>query len=437
MRQGTAALLLATLAFITTSALAQTPRRPEFKRYVGEVVGRDVYVRSGPDESLYHATRLSHPTRVTVVGRERTWLSILPPAGCYSVVLKDNVDVDATGKAGVIKGTHVWAHPGGFPAKPGNFAMLQKTMKPGDKVVVLGEIDKFYKIHPPKGAYLWIAAAHVRRATAPARPARPKPVRVPSPPKGPSRPVRKATVPDANPDLTQIRALDKQWTVEYEKPWTQRDFQSLLKKYQAVKLPKGSRLAPVLKARIRRLQTEIRRVADVRAVEKLVQANAARRDDYLKRAAKAAVAPPPPGSPAVPFSAQGVVAASRAFPASKAVPGRFVLRDTKAFRVLAYLRSRGAVKLSQYAGKLVGVYGKIEYDPVTHRRLITVQKIVVLQPKATVPSLPKPTVKVVKIPKPTTRPAKARPATSRPAGAKGGKTKAAPPKGRKPRDTKA
>ena len=196
-------------------------------------------------------------------------------------------------------------------------------------------------------------------------------------------------------------------------------------------------MTPVLQARIRRLQVEIRRVADVRAVEKLVQTNTARRDDYLKRAAKAAVAPPPPGSPAVPYSAQGVVTASRAFPGSEAMPGRFVLRDPKAFRVLAYLRSRGAMKLAEYAGRLVGVYGKVEYDPVTHRRLIDVQKVVVLQPKATVPSLPKPTVKVVKVPKPTTRPAKAKSATSRPAGAKGGKTKAAPPRGRKPRDKKA
>ena len=434
MRQGTAALLLATLAFITTSAEAQPGKRSAFKPYVGEVVGSDVYVRSGPDKTMYYATKLSRPARVAVVSRERGWLAIIPPAGCYSVVLKRNVDLDTSGKIGVIKGTYVWAHPGGFPAKPGDFSTLQKAMNPGEKVTILGQIGKYYKIRPPKGAYLWIEAAQVRRATGWVKLPAPKSVRTPPRPKATSRPAPKVVVTKVDPDLMRIRALDKQWFAEYKKPWAQRNLQPLLKRYQAVKLPAGSHLADMRLARIKLLKVAIRRVADVKAVDKLVQDNAARRDAYLKGAAKAQVAAPRPGSPTVPYSAQGVMAASRAFPGSGAMAGRgrFVLRDPKILRVRAYLRgARPTVNLAQYVGQSVGVYGKARYDATTQRLLIDVQKVVVISPKATVPSLPKPTVTVVKIPKPTTRPAKAKPVKAKP-----GKTKAAP-KGRKPRDKKA
>jgi len=263
-------------------------------------------------------------------------------------------------------------------------------------------------------------------------------VAVPRPPTPKSRPAGKVIKPEADPDLARIRALDKQWGAEYKKPWTQRDFQSLLAKYQAVRLTPGSYLATRLQAQIKHLHVEIRRVADVRAVAKLARDNAARRDEYLKRAAKAEVAALSPGAPPVPYSAQGIVTTSGVFRGSKAVAGRFVLRDPKLFRVRAYLlSSRRTVNLAQYAGQLVGVYGKVRHDPTTQRRLIDVQKVAVLQPKVNLPSLPKPTVKIVKIPKPTTQPAKAKQGTSRPAGAKPDKAKAAPAKGRKRREKKA
>ena len=83
------------LAAQTTAAPST---QPASATWTGAVTGTNVYVRYGPGPQAYPCTRLSAPERIVVVGKTDGWLRILAPKGCYSVISKDYVQVDATGR---------------------------------------------------------------------------------------------------------------------------------------------------------------------------------------------------------------------------------------------------------------------------------------------------------------------------------------------------
>ena len=67
------------------------------ERFVGQVTGQDVYVRSGPDIKEYYCAQVSKPTKVTVVGELGEWSKIAPVAGCFSVIRKAPIRPGTTG----------------------------------------------------------------------------------------------------------------------------------------------------------------------------------------------------------------------------------------------------------------------------------------------------------------------------------------------------
>ncbi len=152
-------------------AIAQPVARPASRpasqpstdgHYEGIVTATDVYVRARPGLTEYVCTKVSHPTRVTVVGRKGRWLKILPVAGTFSVVEKKSVRLDTTGKVGTLTDDNVWIRAGG-KLHSKDFWAIQARAKKGDKVNIIGQTGDFYKITPPSGACFWISEVYVRR----------------------------------------------------------------------------------------------------------------------------------------------------------------------------------------------------------------------------------------------------------------------------------
>lgn len=382
----TAALLC--VAAPAVEGLAQSGAGAGSSVYRAEVLGRNVRVRSGPADSAYFCVEISAPTRVTVVGKLGTWLKILPPKGCYSVVAKKDVRPEAGGKTGLIVGGGVFAYAGGFPAEPGRYSMLQKALKAGQSVMILGQTGDYHKIVPPSGAYFWVAAADVKQVGAATvsppttKPAATRPATAIKPPEVEYKP---------HPDVLALQAIDKDLKAECLKPFKERDYEALLDKYRALKISKDSGVAPHVAARIKGLETEIERQKDAATAASVVsQAATSFRDFEIARTKVGA------GSttrPVVVYTAKGIVTPSAIYATDVTIGRRFVLRDAKVLRINAYLiNTDRQVALAEYVGKLVEVYGRSGFDADLGMDLVDVQKVVVVSDSASLPDPPPPAV---------------------------------------------
>lgn len=160
-------LIAALTAMLPAAVFAQetTTEQPavEAVKFVGEIVGNDVYVRSGPDQNYYPVTQLDAGARVTVVGDVYGWHKIEPPTGCFSLIDKTYIDRDPSG-VGVVNGNAVWVRTGS-DMSDAKYARQLKLDR-GAEVKVIGETEGHYKIQPPPGAYVYIHASFVTRVPA-------------------------------------------------------------------------------------------------------------------------------------------------------------------------------------------------------------------------------------------------------------------------------
>ena len=111
-------------------------------------------VRSGPGDNYYATTRLPRGSTVTVVGFTFDWLKISPPAGSFSYISKQYVEVAADGKTGRVKADRVNVRAGSELVATDTTIQLQ--LSAGSMVSVIGEAGQFYKITPPGGAFVFI-----------------------------------------------------------------------------------------------------------------------------------------------------------------------------------------------------------------------------------------------------------------------------------------
>lgn len=135
--------------------------------YMAEVIGTEVYVRSGPGTAYYHCGKLNTPQRVTVAAAEaNNWFKILPPPGSFSWISKKYVTVDP---AQPTKGTvtddvvRVWA--GSDFVEPMRSSSLQTKLNKGASVEIVGNPageGDYYKIIPPAGAFLYVSGESLK-----------------------------------------------------------------------------------------------------------------------------------------------------------------------------------------------------------------------------------------------------------------------------------
>ena len=151
------AQLGASPALSAPAADANTVSMPAFP-YLAEIIGDNVYVRSGPGTNYYNSGKANKGDKVKVVSHQFSWSCIVPPVGSFSWIYIPYVSIDPDDPGtGIVTGDKVRVYAGSDLVKPIH-STLQLKLERGEKVKLLGEQkDNYYKIAPPTGAYLWVS----------------------------------------------------------------------------------------------------------------------------------------------------------------------------------------------------------------------------------------------------------------------------------------
>ena len=415
--------MLTVLALLVSQAVAQTDAGTA-PPYDGRVAGENVYVRSAPGD--YPCMKLSAPAAVRVVGAAYDWLKIAPPPGSYSLVAKQYVVVGAGGTAGTIKGTNVNIRAGS-DIQPTRADIVQTRLDTGDKVAILGEKKArvagkefdFYRIKPPAGAVLWIAAKYVKPASAvtqqpvvgpttrPVVGATTQPTTGPADPHS-DTPIVTTTRPVAqiSREVAALQAAEKALEAENAKPREERNLAAVLALYKAIPLSPTSPLAPLVKAQINSLQTQLSLNDDLKEVTELL-AEVAAQQERLKLAArdtdiKLATTRP------VRASAEGVLRRSNLYTGGP-VGRRHLVHETGGSGRITYVQcTTGLVDLDVHVGARVRVLGASRFDVKLPAHVIEVEELSVLAPApktlTTRPATTRPAVSVRPTPGPKAEP---------------------------------
>ena len=411
-------------AALVTSLYAQSATNPSAAAngYVGEVSGTNVYIRSGPGNTAYPVVKLSHPARVTVVDKTSGWLKILPPEGCFSVILKKDVAVDDGAKTATVLANDIRPRAGGELRTSDFWAIQSPALNEGDKVQLLGEANAdYYKIVPPKGVVFYISDQYVKTvtgapselavatavkpsagaATKPASPARvPTLVEVPS-----AGAVNASDLANDGSAAAAFKAAEAALFAEYKKPSDQQNLSLILEKYLAINVAKDASLKPYVQARVQFLQTEIdRQRALAGAADVITKAEGDIKNGNLERD-KIAVENVVKTTAQTSFAAEGILSPSVLFPGGATSPKRFIVRDPQTLRITAYIQcTSGSINLDLFTNKYVGVKGATVYDKSLGLDVVDAVSLNVLSDKMELPVPPKPVLKV-EPPKPTAAPA--------------------------------
>ena len=150
-------------ASVAPAAEANALNLPAFP-FLAEITGDDVYVRSGPGTQYYNCGKVRKDDKVKVVGNKFSWLQIVAPAGSYSWISKQYVQIDPQNNtSGTVIGEAVRVYAGSDEVQPMHSTSMQVKLNKGDKVTIVGEEkDGYCKIAPPEGAYLWVSSQHAK-----------------------------------------------------------------------------------------------------------------------------------------------------------------------------------------------------------------------------------------------------------------------------------
>jgi uncharacterized protein YgiM (DUF1202 family) len=380
---------------------------------VGTVMASDVNVRSEANMTgSYVCTKIHKPAKITVLEISGEWLKILPTTGCYSVVAKEFVDADPSGKTGKIKTDHVWARTGGDLCAwtdVTKFWGVHLQLKAGATVEIIGATGNYYKITPPEGSYYWVNSRFVDLAgKTPAKvaPAAPEDNKISVhmeqghesttqetteiTPKTPAAP-EPAPVVDNSTARGQFRLLEKEMKAEYAKPADQQDFKGLIAKYEAINVGDDDYLKKMIAARVKYFQTQLALSEEAKNQERLARESKEHQAEIDRKLQEITVRSNTPA--ATVYAADGVLMASSLFPGNEVTPKRYVVRDPDTNRITAYVQcTRGDVRLENYVGKHVGITGSTEYDRDLKLYIVEAKEVKILNADAKLPAAPEATV---------------------------------------------
>jgi hypothetical protein len=179
MRSYTRLVIVAILVSLVSSGFGQDPNKPTGRAaspndvnavsalsfpYVAQIIGDDVYVRSGAGTNYYNCSKLKKGDRVQVVSTMFSWSRIVPPPGSFSWISAQFVAIDPNSPGvGIVTGDNVRVYAGSDEVRPMHSTSLQLKLNRGDKVKLLGEEkENYYKIASPSGAYLWVSSEYIK-----------------------------------------------------------------------------------------------------------------------------------------------------------------------------------------------------------------------------------------------------------------------------------
>jgi uncharacterized protein YgiM (DUF1202 family) len=132
--------------------------------FLAEITSDDVYIRSGPGTQYYNCGKVRKGDKVKVVSNKFSWLQIVPPAGSYSWISKQYVQIDPQNNtSGTVIGEAVRVYAGSDEVQPMHSTSMQVKLNKNDKITIVGEEkDGYCKIAPPEGAYLWVSSQNAK-----------------------------------------------------------------------------------------------------------------------------------------------------------------------------------------------------------------------------------------------------------------------------------
>ncbi len=384
-------LALFLFALLTLSAAAQAqqdtnlPVVPEATgtvfdaggSFVAEVVGNDVYLRSGPGTNFYHCGKLYKGDRVQVVKVQQGWSCIVPPPGCFSWVAIQYVGINMENPTqGIITGDKVGVYAGSDYVEPMHSTSRQVVLNRGQMVKLLSEEkDDYYKIAPPEGAYLWVHSQYLQ------------PVRSPmeSPlvgmVAGPNTPDE--TPPTAEQLQTESDLLDAYYAVsklvkeERNKPMAQQDYAELKEKLRALaENPIGGRATRYADFTLK--QVERFELAGTVAKEMAMQSKELEKvTEKISEAREARLAQI---GDLGRFAVIGTLETTSVYAPTAAQSQRYRVLDESG-RTICYVAPTGAAAgkdLSGLVGRKVGLVGEIQPHQATARAFVEFSEIVPL-----------------------------------------------------------
>ncbi|MHC4603844.1 MAG: SH3 domain-containing protein, partial [Planctomycetota bacterium] len=213
--------------------------------YIAEIMGDNVNIRSGRGTNYYSCGKVNKGDRVKVVNQQFGWSCIVPPAGSFSWISMQYIGIDTDNPTvGIVTGDGVRVYAGSDLIKPIHSTTLQRKLNWGDKVKLLGEVkDKYHKIAPPEGAYLWVSTQYTK-VLGPAGKVRPTDV-------VPTRTEVKPTPKVVRTDLSADAALKKYYALE--------------------KLIEAERAKPIAKQNYEQIKNELTEIAGSKKAGKAVR----------------------------------------------------------------------------------------------------------------------------------------------------------------------
>jgi len=122
----------------------------------------DVQARSGAGPRYYVVGNIEQGQRVRVDEVFYGWNKIVCPPGIFSYISKAFVDAKGDGKTGIVNGDGQVVKAASIKG-PGESYRTQAILNQGDVVTIVEEQGSFYKIIPPKGAYVFLPPGSVQR----------------------------------------------------------------------------------------------------------------------------------------------------------------------------------------------------------------------------------------------------------------------------------
>lgn len=397
--------LLIMVALTAQIALGAIPTEKD-NRYVAQVIGKDVYIRSGNGMNFYRCGKISEPTPVVVVAEKNGWSMIEPPKGSFSWISMRYVDKDPSDPAiGIVKGDNVRVWTGSPYVPPLHSQSMQVKLNTGDRVKFLtadGSRDEggYYCIEPPKNAYLWINSTYLKKlgplsmftpskdepknaklisivdkkpaasvaTKTPVNTHNPKTVVVPE-----KKTEVKAPLSEETTSIAKVAQLTELINKERKKPLLSQNFDSIKAELKKIidnkKAGKASRFAQFRMSEVKRYETA-----------KLAAIETAKQDQELKNKIKKikidlekTLVNMPKTSD---YTIEGYLFTSSVY-SGKTSQTRYLIKNN-AGRIVAYATPVGNLKnknLSNLLGKRVGLTGTQSADPLTPLVLVKFDKI--------------------------------------------------------------
>jgi uncharacterized protein YgiM (DUF1202 family) len=348
--------------------------------YVAEITEDNVNIRSGPGTNYYHCGKLNTGDRVKVVASKHSWSHIVPPASSFSWISKQYISIEPNNpRIGVVTGDAVRVYAGSDFLKPMHSTTVQLELNRGDKVELIGEeMDDYYKIAPPTGAYLWVLTQYIKPLGAVGEAAvivEPKAEK--AEPEANAPVVVPAAISIESEKLKEYYALVEQIKAERAKPMAQQNYAEIKKALAELagnkEAGKAARYSEFAIKQIERCELAL-------AVDKEIQLQDAQLQNIREQIEKARTAELAQVPELGGFAAVGQFESSKIYGPEEVLKRYRILDDSG--QTVCYALPEGPASqmdLDKLVGRKVGLVGTVEPHPQTKGALVRFTEITELK----------------------------------------------------------